>query len=89
MIACIRDMGDHPCPRCYVSKQDLDKAGSIHDHYFRIEKTRIPSTAIDKKVATARAALYNGSTLASVNVDKALKSKSLVPTIVSESNSFQ
>jgi hypothetical protein len=76
-------MGDHPCPRCYVSKDKLDQMGTIEDMEFRLEHQRVFTQAIEQSIAQARAALYGGATFSSIRVDKALKGKSLVPTVVS------
>ncbi|KIM28587.1 hypothetical protein M408DRAFT_307928 [Serendipita vermifera MAFF 305830] len=81
MLACIRDMGDHPCPRCYVSKANLDRMGTPQDKESRVIERRYYAEAIHNLIAKARASLHRGFTFASVHVDALLKQKSLVPTI--------
>lgn len=84
LIATIRDMGGCPCPRCTVTKSDLDKAGSDQDAKNRVNHTRIDNDEFRGKVKAARTEIFeNGYTIdSSARVEPILKPESLVPTEV-------
>lgn len=81
LLATIRDKGNCLCPRCLTMKADFDRLGFLSDASWRISKAR---TYIRKKIAMARAAIYNlGSPIKDTIPEAHLKNMSLVPTFVS------
>ncbi|KIY52565.1 hypothetical protein FISHEDRAFT_35026, partial [Fistulina hepatica ATCC 64428] len=80
MLACIRDMGVCPCPRCLTTKDKMDLMGQAHDMHRRT--TRIRKYARDL-VHLARKYIYkSGFGIRSSAVeDHLLKETSLVPTL--------
>jgi hypothetical protein len=81
LLATIRNKGLCPCPRCLVSKSELDRLGLRRDISIRINKFR--EYAADK-VDIARKAIYNlAKAIHSTVVEDLLKSFSGVPTLAS------
>jgi hypothetical protein len=80
LIAALREKGDCLCPRCLVTKADIDKLGYIRDARNRISNAR---TYARDLVVTARDIIYRlGYGVKSAAVERVLKEKSLVPTLV-------
>ena len=78
LLATIRNNGLCPCPRCLVSKLELDRLGLRRDVSIRINKFR--EYAADK-VDIARKAIYNlAKSFQSTVVEDLLRSFSGVPT---------
>lgn len=82
ILACIRDFGSHPCPRCYVPKEKLDLVGTFEDARFRQDNPRVLTRPIADAIRKARNYLFTGFSFASQYIEKLLKPKSLVPTLV-------
>jgi hypothetical protein len=81
LLATIRNKGLCPCPRCLVSKSDLDRLGLRRDISIRIDKFR---EFMADKVNIARKAIYNlAKPIHSTIVEDLLKSFSGVPTLAS------
>ena len=79
-MACIRDNGLFPCPRCLIPKGDIHLLGFASDIAIRINNAR---TFLAEQVTKARNHIYrhakpiNGS-----DVEDLLKETSSVPTMV-------
>lgn len=83
-IVGIRNMGDHPCPRCLVSLTDINKLGTPADMTMRRENRREDNEAQKCKIETARKIIHKGNySVNTTEVEKLLKPTSLVPTKVS------
>ena len=79
-LATIRDKGLCPCPRCLVSKLDLDQTGKKDDSNFRLKNAR---TYLSTCVQKAREAIYkSAAAISGVVVNRFLKATSSVPTLV-------
>ena len=79
LLATIRDKGLCPCPRCLTPKTKLDLMGRHNDS--RSRKTL--RTYMRDLVAMARSFIYDKAIpIAGAAIDEALKSMSLVPTLV-------
>ena len=80
LLAAIRGNGGCPCPRCLVSKADIDKLGYGYDMARWVTKARI---FLADLISNARRLVYNcGFSLASGQVETVLRPLSLTPTIV-------
>lgn len=77
-------MGQCPCPRCFVQKENLGLLGTKRDKNTR-KKLRTDDENRQWDVKAARRIIYEeGSTVNSKRVDDLLKNRSLVPTEVSQ-----
>ncbi|KAG9031058.1 hypothetical protein FS837_003120, partial [Tulasnella sp. UAMH 9824] len=82
LLATIRNLGNCPCPRCLIEKQDIAKLGTIHDTARRTSNARKDDEARQGRVSAARGLiLESGNTVDSVAVERILKIRSEVPTI--------
>ncbi|KAI0703342.1 hypothetical protein C8T65DRAFT_258430 [Cerioporus squamosus] len=82
LLATIRDMGNCPCPRCLVRKQDINAVGTPQDMETRVNNARHDDEERRQKVAAARNLIYEkGRGVGSKPVDELLKAQSLVPTV--------
>lgn len=80
-------MGDFPCPRCLVPKENLKDMGTKEDMLNRINNRRVDDTNRRSKIDKARKFIYGKTKPLAVNgqkVEGLLKSESLVPTLASE-----
>ena len=83
LIATIKDLGTHPCPRCFVSIDQIYALGRNSDQKQREESRRQDNDERRKKVDDARKSLYKeGYAITGDHVDGLLKDDSLVPTKV-------
>jgi hypothetical protein len=83
LIACIKDLGSHPCPRCFVSTDQIYTLGRNDDRKWREESCRRDDDERRKKVDDARRTLYEeGYAITGDHVDGLLKDESLVTTKV-------
>ena len=81
LIANIRDLGNRPCPRCLVKKDQLDQTGKPAD--IRTRRLLRDPEKHEIKVRSARELLFSkGTVLGSVKIERLLKPQSLVPTLV-------
>lgn len=84
LLASIRYLGTHPCPRCLVEKCDIRKFGSKADLKRREKLVRIDDGPRQFDVETARKLIYTqGIPVNSDRITAILGPKSLVPTRVS------
>ena len=83
MVATIKDLGLHPCPRCLVSIDKIHALGREDDRKRREESHRQDDAERRKKVDDARKSLYDeGYAISGKYVDGLLKDESMVPTKV-------
>lgn len=73
LIAGIRHMGKHPCPRCFVKRSDCDKIGQAKDTAQREENPRVYTPWHRQCLVAARALIYEcGKNISSVFVQAKL-----------------
>lgn len=85
LLATIRDMGNCPCPRCFVKKGDIWKMGMVVDMKSRIKDIQVDDEHRRRKVSKARQYIYRSDsriTVGSAGIERMLKPKSWVPTQV-------
>jgi hypothetical protein len=84
LMACIRSMGECPCPRCITPKSMVHWIGTEKDRHNRIKLARVDDLPHRFKISQARNAIYQGNYFAidSAPVERLLKPQSLVPTTV-------
>ena len=84
LLACIKYLGKHPCPRCLVEKSHIRELGSKVDLRRRGNLVRIDDGPRQFDVETARKLIYTqGVRINSKRIGAILDPKSLVPTRVS------
>lgn len=84
LIATLRDKGQHPCPHCLITFEDIPKLGTQGDHNLREELARVDGKLWQDTVKEARRLMYQeGYAINGDKVNDILKSISGVPTIVS------
>ena len=59
LIAGIRSLGKHPCPRCLVPLDSVHDLGTEQDMRWRIEHARHDDSDYRETLATARSNLYD------------------------------
>lgn len=75
-------MGEHPCPRCFVSKGDIHNLGTKKDMRVR-SNVRVDNKERQDKINLSRTFIYEkGYVVNSQAVENLLKEQSLVPTKV-------
>jgi hypothetical protein len=90
ILACIKYLGNYPCPRCLISKADISKLGTKHDRKLRDLKERVDDEIQQSKIRLVRDWIYKGgSGIVSAAVERILGPKSLIPTHVSLPFSFR
>ncbi len=86
LLACIKNIGTFPCPRCLISKVEIPTIGTILDMQRResMKGTHMDNDIWKRWVECARKAIYvKGKPITSKHVDDLLGNESLVPTQVS------
>ena len=84
LLAGIKYLGKHPCPRCLVEKCQIHELGSKADLGRRERLARIDDGPCQFDVETARKLIYmQGVRINSKQITAILDPKSLVPTRVS------
>lgn len=82
-MASIRNLGDCPCPRCEINLSRVHNVGMPLDRTQRRTKARYDDASRRAKVDSARELIYeHGHLVNSAQVERILKSRSLVPTKV-------
>lgn len=90
ILACIKYLGNYLCPRCLISKADISKLGTKHDHKLRDSKERVDDEIQQSKIRIVRDWIYkSGYGIVSAAVERVLGPKSLIPTHVSLPFSFR
>ncbi|KAF8965639.1 hypothetical protein BDZ97DRAFT_2057933 [Flammula alnicola] len=80
-VATIRDMGQCPCPRCKVKKDQISAVGSSSDMSIRKLTARKDDEDRRERVRAARSLIYDkGYVVNSSHVEDLIKKDSLVPT---------
>jgi hypothetical protein len=83
LIACIRNLGRCPCPRCLIPLDRVDNMGMRQDMTQRKTLARVDSAERRNRVATAREHIYQKNYLVDgAPVERLLQNDSLVPTAV-------
>ncbi|KAH9900331.1 uncharacterized protein BXZ73DRAFT_62717, partial [Epithele typhae] len=83
VIACMKFLGEFPCPGCLVKKSDIDKMGTIRDMAARQSKPRKDSSPLRRAIGTVREWIFrDGDTPESkrIKVKKELATTSTQPT---------
>ncbi|KAF8230243.1 hypothetical protein L208DRAFT_1282850, partial [Tricholoma matsutake] len=83
LLACIKYLGNMPCPQCLICKADVPMVGSKYDQRKREMHQQKDDTTWRKDGELAQKWFYkNGMAVTSVHTDGLLGPKSLVPTRV-------
>jgi len=85
LLACIKNLGAFPCPRCLVAKAEIPALGTELDMQRRqcAQGMRTDNDSRKHRVERARKAIYvKGKPITSKQVDDLLGDGSLVPTRV-------
>ena len=84
MLACIKFLGECPCPQCLVAKKNIPEMGTRSDFKQREETSRVDDKTRRKKVERARAFIFQkGAGVNSSRVRNLLNGESLTPNRVS------
>ncbi|KAF7293417.1 hypothetical protein MIND_01118900 [Mycena indigotica] len=82
LLATIRSLGGHPCPRCFVAKAQIAETGTVNDMKRR-QVLRVDDHARRQTIEDARRAIFrSGLPVIKGSIDKMLKDKSWVPVRV-------
>jgi hypothetical protein len=85
LLACIRNLGGCPCPRCTIRLSDVHLVGTKRDRDKRITMARIDDEHLKFKISRARELIYQDNyAVDSAGVERLLKPLSLVPTEVTQ-----
>ncbi len=80
LIACIRHLGQSPCPACLVSKGKVHEMGMVRDMNARQRNIRSDSHAVHRKIEAARKQIFErGIPPEGAAVEAILQSESLTP----------
>jgi hypothetical protein len=83
ILACIRNRGNSPCPRCLIPKSRIRNLGMTLDMRQRLSLARVDNDARKRKIQTARQIIHEKNyAVNSEAVENLLKDESLVPTSV-------
>lgn len=83
LLACIKHLGAHPCPRCCIKKAQIREIGSKPDMARRVRLQRVDNAACRRKIEEARKLIFEkGLSMKSESVLFYLDPESLVPTKV-------
>ncbi|KAJ7611461.1 hypothetical protein B0H17DRAFT_966994, partial [Mycena rosella] len=81
LLACIRNLGKCPCPRCTITKDKITGLGTKNDMNARIKLERTDHPTYQRHVDDARNWVYQeGNGVKSAGVERMLEPESLVPT---------
>ena len=83
LLACIRNLGNCPCPRCTVLLSDVHLLGTTRDRRNREKLARTDDHRYKLTISNARKAIFDRNyAVNSAVVERLLKPRSLVPTTV-------
>ena len=83
LMACIRNLGNYPCPRCLITKEQINGLGTVVDGKRRA-KLRQWTEKYQVNIEHARRIIYQyGYVVNSKAVDTIIGNESLTPTRVS------
>ncbi|KAJ7101024.1 hypothetical protein C8R43DRAFT_1048129 [Mycena crocata] len=81
LLATIRNLGRCPCPRCLVTKDQLDQLGTVRDDKNRVSHARVDDEHRQSLIERARGWIYRkAKVIKSKWVEDALSPLSWVPT---------
>lgn len=84
LVTALRDKGQHPCPHCLITFDDIPQIGTKDDAQRRNDLRRVDDQSRRQRVQDARRLIYeDGYAVNSVKVNDLLKDLSLTPTEVS------
>jgi hypothetical protein len=84
LLAGIKNLGNHPCPRCLVHKSQIGELGTKRDDERRVKQARIDNEHRQHDVDLARSFMFTrGDGPTSTAVENVLDAESRVPTRVS------
>ncbi|KIY49798.1 hypothetical protein FISHEDRAFT_40613 [Fistulina hepatica ATCC 64428] len=90
LIATLRNIGTHLCPRCLVVKSNIFKIATSEDMKVRMAERRYDDEDLRSKVSASRKLLYEeGYVVNSQVVNNILKDGSYVPTVNAFSRSLR
>ena len=82
LLATIKNLGKHPCPRCLILKTDIHNVGTPAGAQQR-KRIRVDNTSRRQDVEKARKAMFEkGCKITSTQVQSYLSDRSMVPTRV-------
>ena len=82
LLATIRSLGNHPCPRCEIEKSHISALGTEEDLEQR-DNLRVDSESRRKRIASARKDIFvKGVGVTGKKVEDRLKDRSEVPVHV-------
>ncbi|KAJ2975803.1 hypothetical protein NUW54_g11670 [Trametes sanguinea] len=79
LLAALKPLSKHPCPRCLVPKDELCLAGTPDDMHNRSNNQCTDTPALSRDIKRARKYLFQGASLGSKRVQALLGSRSLNP----------
>lgn len=82
LLACIKYLGEHPCPRCLVRKCDISNLGKRLDTRCREHLACVDSELRQGKINMVRRWIYQGFSFVSNRIKEVLNITSMVPTRV-------
>jgi hypothetical protein len=82
LLATIKNLGLFPCPRCHIAKTDIRGVGKQSDRDLRRDERR-PTKQLSTMVKKARRAIFKGSKISGIKVEKLLGSRCHVAVNVS------
>ena len=83
LLACMKFLGNCPCPRCLVTKDKICKLGTKIDQWVHDKKACVDNGARCWSIKGVRKAMFDlGCSIASKAVKGAIGAKLLVPTWV-------
>jgi hypothetical protein len=87
LMACIRNLGNCPCPRCTIQLSDVHLVGTTKDRRNRKKLSRTDDHRYRLTVSNARKAILERNfAVNSAVVERLLQPRSLVPTAVRHSS---
>ncbi|KAF7307323.1 hypothetical protein MIND_00526300 [Mycena indigotica] len=79
LLATIRSLGGHPCPRCFIAKSQISETGTVNDMKRR-QVLWVDDHHRREIIEDARKAIFdNGFAVAGSSIDNMLKPNSWVP----------
>jgi hypothetical protein len=83
LLAGIRNLGNHPCPRCLIPLADASRSGMARDARRRQTLARKDTTNYRKNIIDARNYIHNRNyAVDSAPVKRLLDNESLIPSMV-------
>lgn len=84
LLASVRNLGQCPCPRCFIKKDTIENLGTLSDQKIRLDYRRADDLHRDRLIRKARRQIYTfGQGVKSQTIKNLLKETSMVPIEVS------